>query len=123
VEVESLRSGERQIVAKGETPPGISVELCLNALPNRLTCGLEGERLSIEGHSDVAGQGAPGGRGVCGLCDEQGGRDRPVFLIMQAVGGFDLQCQRTAVNGCDTNVQRMSQQNRRCLKGRLQEEV
>ena len=111
MEVKGLLGGEGQIVAQGETPPGISFELCLNALPDGLACGLEGERLAIEGDGNVAGQAATGGSGVCWLRDKQGRCDRLVFLIVQTVGGFDLQGQRAAVNGCDANVQGVGKQN------------
>ena len=71
VEVEGVRCGKWQIVAQREAPTGVCVKRCLNALPHRLTGGLEGERLSIEGHGDVTGEGAPDGDCACGLHDEQ----------------------------------------------------
>ena len=123
MEVEGLRRGQRQMVAEGEAPPGVCVELCLNALPHGLAGGLEGEWLSVEGHSDIPRQGTPGRRGICGLRDKQSCCDRLVFNIVQAVCGFDLQSQRAAVIGCDTNVQRVDKQNQRCFERRLQEQM
>ena len=53
----------------------------------------------------------PGGGGARRLSDEQGSCDGLVFLIVQTVGGFDMQSQRAAVSGCDADVERMGKQD------------
>ena len=48
MEVKGVGRGEGKVVAQGETAAGVRGELRLNALPDRGTGGLEGERLSVE---------------------------------------------------------------------------